>query len=76
AEQKLKRAVIAGGDTSSHALGQLAIDALTVRMPLPQSPGSPLCVAHGGGAIDGLEIALKGGQVGTDAYFETIRLGS
>ncbi|MGY2994257.1 3-oxoisoapionate kinase [Mesorhizobium sp. URHB0026] len=76
AEQKLKRAVIAGGDTSSHALGQLAIDALTVRMPLPQSPGSPLCVAHGGGEIDGLEIALKGGQVGTDAYFETIRLGS
>lgn len=76
AEQKLERAVIAGGDTSSHALGQLAIDALTVRMPLPQSPGSPLCVAHGSGAIDGLEIALKGGQVGTDAYFETIRLGS
>ncbi|ESY95105.1 MULTISPECIES: four-carbon acid sugar kinase family protein [Mesorhizobium] len=76
AEQKLKRAVIAGGDTSSHALGQLAIDALTVRMPLPQSPGSPLCVAHGGGEIDGLEIALKGGQVGTDDYFETIRLGS
>lgn len=76
AEQKLKRAVIAGGDTSSHALGQLAFDALTVRMPLPQSPGSPLCVAHGGGEIDGLEIALKGGQVGTDDYFETIRLGS
>ena len=45
-------------------------------MPLPQSPGSPLCLAHGGGDIDGLEIALKGGQVGTDAYFETIRLGS
>lgn len=75
-EQKLRRAVIAGGDTSSHALGQLSIDALTVRMPLPQSPGSPLCLAHGGGEIDGLEIALKGGQVGTDAYFETIRLGN
>lgn len=76
ATEQLKRAVIAGGDTSSHALGQLSIDALTVRMPLPQSPGSPLCLAHGGGEIDGLEIALKGGQVGTDAYFETIRLGS
>ncbi|TGQ68439.1 MAG: four-carbon acid sugar kinase family protein [Mesorhizobium sp.] len=75
-EQKLRRAVIAGGDTSSHALGQLSIDALTMRMPLPQSPGSPLCLAHGGGEIDGLEIALKGGQVGTDAYFETIRLGN
>ncbi|MBX3567955.1 MAG: four-carbon acid sugar kinase family protein [Rhizobiaceae bacterium] len=72
----LRRAVIAGGDTSSHALGQLGIAALTVRMPLPQSPGSPLCVAHSGDAgVDGLEIALKGGQVGTDAYFEAIRLG-
>ncbi|WP_137934167.1 four-carbon acid sugar kinase family protein [Mesorhizobium comanense] len=75
-DEKLKRAVIAGGDTSSHALGQLSIDALTMRMPLPQSPGSPLCLAHGGSEIDGLEIALKGGQVGTDAYFETIRLGN
>lgn len=74
--EKLRRAVIAGGDTSSHALGQLGIAALTVRMPLPQSPGSPLCVAHSGDAgVDGLEIALKGGQVGTDAYFEAIRLG-
>jgi len=73
-EQKLGRAVIAGGDTSSHALGQLSIDALTVRMPLPQSPGSPLCIAHGG-EVDGLEIALKGGQVGTDRYFSAIRDG-
>lgn len=38
----LSRAVIAGGDTSSHALGQLGVDALTVRMPLPQTRGSPL----------------------------------
>lgn len=75
-EQSLKRAVIAGGDTSSHALGQLGVDALTVRMPFPQSPGSPLCVAHSRAAgIDGLEIALKGGQVGTDAYFVDIRDG-
>ncbi len=75
-EQRLGRAVIAGGDTSSHALRQLGVDALTVRMPLPRSPGSPLCVAHAGEpGIDGLEIALKGGQVGTDRYFETIRDG-
>jgi len=75
-EQSLSRAIIAGGDTSSHALGQLGVDALTVRMPLPQSPGSPLCVAHSRApGIDGLEIALKGGQVGTDAYFLNIRDG-
>ncbi|MBX9458708.1 MAG: four-carbon acid sugar kinase family protein [Rhizobium sp.] len=70
----LRRAVVAGGDTSSHALGEMGIAALTLKMPLPQSPGSPLCVAHGGGA-DGLEIALKGGQVGGDDYFSMIRSG-
>ena len=75
-EQRLKRAVIAGGDTSSHALGQLGVEALTVKVPLPETPGSPLCVAHSRDkAVDGLEIALKGGQIGSDGYFETIRRG-
>lgn len=75
-QQDLRRVVIAGGDTSSHALGELGVDALTVRMPLPQSPGSPLCVAHSSVPdIDGLEIALKGGQVGSDDYFAVIRQG-
>ncbi len=72
----LGRAVIAGGDTSSHALSQLGVDALTVRMPLPQTPGSPLCVAHSRLAgIDGLELAMKGGQIGDDDYFCTVRDG-
>jgi uncharacterized protein YgbK (DUF1537 family) len=75
-EQELRRVIIAGGDTSSHALGQMRVDALAVRMPLPASPGSPLCVAHSRvKAIDGLEVALKGGQVGTDRYFSAIRDG-
>jgi len=70
----LKRAIIAGGDTSSHALGQLGVDALTVRMPLLQSPGSPLCIAHSRlPEIDGLEIAMKGGQIGLDDYFTSVR---
>jgi len=72
----LTRAIVAGGDTSSHALGQLGVDALTVRLPLPQSPGSPLCVAHSRSPeIDGLEIAMKGGQIGLDDYFCLIRDG-
>jgi len=74
ARTKLKRAVVAGGDTSSHALGEMGIAALTLEMPLPQTPGSPLCVAHGG-AADGLQVALKGGQVGGDDYFSMIRSG-
>ena len=72
----LSRAVIAGGDTSSHALQELRVDALTTLLPLPQTPGSPLCVAHGNHApTNGLQIALKGGQVGTDDYFAQIRDG-
>jgi uncharacterized protein YgbK (DUF1537 family) len=70
------RAVIAGGDTSSHALKELHIQALTTLLPLPQTPGSPLCTAHGThAATNGLQIALKGGQVGSDGYFSQIRDG-
>ncbi len=75
-EQGLTRAAVAGGDTSSHALRELDIVALTTRMPLPASPGSPLCVAHSGTpAFDGLEIAFKGGQIGDDAYLSKLRDG-
>ncbi|MFS8113474.1 four-carbon acid sugar kinase family protein [Rhizobium jaguaris] len=74
--EKLSRTVIAGGDTSSHALRELRVEALTTLLPLPQTPGSPLCVAHGSYApTNGLQIALKGGQVGTDGYFVQIRDG-
>jgi 3-oxoisoapionate kinase len=74
--EKLTRAVIAGGDTSSHALSELRVDALTTLLPLPQTPGSPLCTAHGSYVpTNGLQIALKGGQVGSDGYFAQIRDG-
>jgi uncharacterized protein YgbK (DUF1537 family) len=73
----LRRAVIAGGDTSSHALGRLGVHALTTRLPLPSSPGSPICLAHSDEpGFEGLEIALKGGQVGGDDYFCRIRQGA
>lgn len=72
----ISRAVIAGGDTSSHALKELGIGALTTLLPLPASPGSPLCLAHRTeNAAGRLEIALKGGQVGADDYFSIIRRG-
>jgi len=73
----LRRAVIAGGDTSGQALRQLGVYALTTRLPLPTTPGSPLCLAHSDDrAFDGLEIALKGGQIGEDDYFSKIRSGA
>jgi len=73
-EAKLTRAVISGGDTSSHAASMLGIDALTAIAPV--APGSPLCRAHSTDpARDGLQIALKGGQVGGDDFFCAVRDG-
>lgn len=72
----LKRAILAGGDTSSHALGELDVFALTTRFPLVATPGSPLCAAASADPkLDGLEIAMKGGQVGGDDYFVALRDG-
>lgn len=72
----LRRVVIAGGDTSGHALAQLPVTALTTRFPLKSTPGSPLCVSHSQSPhFNELEIAFKGGQVGGDAYFSDLRDG-
>ncbi|MFO0992089.1 MAG: four-carbon acid sugar kinase family protein [Hyphomicrobiales bacterium] len=72
----LKRLVIAGGDTSSHALSELNIHALTTRYPLLDTPGSPVCTAHSASVeFDGLELAMKGGQVGKDDYFVRLKEG-
>jgi uncharacterized protein YgbK (DUF1537 family) len=60
------RIVVAGGDTSSHAVQELGISALTFAAPLAR--GAPLCRAHGWGTE--LELVLKGGQVGSEAFFE------
>jgi uncharacterized protein YgbK (DUF1537 family) len=74
AETGLKRACVAGGDTSSYAVQQLGIYALEVIMPT--APGSPLCRASSHNPqFDGLEIVLKGGQVGPVDYFDRIRRG-
>ncbi len=69
------RVVISGGDTSGHAAAMLGIDALTAIAPV--APGSPLCRAHSvDPSRDGLQIALKGGQVGGDDFFRAVRDGS
>jgi uncharacterized protein YgbK (DUF1537 family) len=60
------RVVVAGGDTSSHAVRELNLTALTYRAPLAN--GAPLCRAHGWSGP--LELALKGGQVGSDDFFK------
>lgn len=70
----LRRVVVAGGDTSGHAARQLGIDALEFVMPM--TPGSPLCRASSRRpGIDGLEIVLKGGQVGGANFFGNVLQG-
>ena len=69
----IRRAVISGGDTSGHAMRQLGLTALTALAPT--IPGAALCRAYGDGPHDGLEIALKGGQMGSTDYFGWIRDG-
>lgn len=68
ATTRLPRMVVAGGDTSGHVticLGALALSALA-----PLAPGAPLCRVHARDpAIDGLEISLKGGQMGQRDFF-------
>lgn len=70
----LKRAVVAGGDTSGYVARALGIYALETLMPI--APGAPLCTAHSHDpAFDGLQISLKGGQNGNEKYFESIQMG-
>jgi uncharacterized protein YgbK (DUF1537 family) len=64
----VRRVVVAGGDTASHAVQELGITALTYAAPLAR--GAPLCRAHGWPGE--LELVLKGGQVGSERFFEEV----
>jgi uncharacterized protein YgbK (DUF1537 family) len=68
----VRRVIIAGGDTATRVVRLLGLTALTFAAPL--APGAPLCRAHAPGSpLDGLELVLKGGQVGTDDFFALVR---
>lgn len=72
ARTDVRRVVIAGGDTSSYATQELGLYALEMLAEL--TPGAPLCRAYSTDArFDGLEIALKGGQMGKPDYFGLAR---
>jgi uncharacterized protein YgbK (DUF1537 family) len=70
---RLERAVIAGGDTSGHAVREMGIYALTAIAPL--ASGAPLCRASADREHAAIEIALKGGQVGGVDLFCVARDG-
>jgi 3-oxoisoapionate kinase len=68
------RCVVVGGDTSGYVSRYLGIYALEVYAPI--APGAPLCMAHSSDVVfDGMEIALKGGQNGSEDYFHKILNG-
>ena len=67
----VQRVLLCGGDTSSHAVQQLGLYALTWAADL--QPGAALCRAHAESPLDGLELVLKGGQVGSDDFFDVVR---
>jgi uncharacterized protein YgbK (DUF1537 family) len=74
AKTGIKRAAISGGDTSGHATRQLGIYALTALAPT--TPGGSICKAYSTNPnMRGLELALKGGQMGSVDYFDWIRCG-
>jgi uncharacterized protein YgbK (DUF1537 family) len=68
----IRRAAIAGGDTSGYATTALGVAALTVLAPTV--PGAALFKAYGANGTT-LELALKGGQMGTPDFFEWIKEG-
>jgi uncharacterized protein YgbK (DUF1537 family) len=71
----IRRVVLCGGDTSSHAVQQLNLTAITFAGAL--ASGAPLCRAHADEApgLDGLELVLKGGQIGPEDFFQIAREG-
>ena len=67
----VRRLGIAGGDTSSHAVQ--ALDAWGMSFLQAISPGVALCRLHSDQArLDGMEIVLKGGQMGSAELFEDL----
>ncbi len=73
-ETEISRICVAGGDTSSQVIQQLGISAMSMRYPLAR--GAPLCRAYSGHPrLDGLELTLKGGQMGEANFFDRVRNG-
>ncbi|MGE8656102.1 MAG: four-carbon acid sugar kinase family protein [Achromobacter sp.] len=74
AGQPLKRLGIAGGDTSSQAT--LALGAWGLGFHGTLAPGVTVSVARSDDALtDGLQLMLKGGQMGGDTLFDDLARG-
>ncbi len=72
-QSNVRRAVVSGGDTAGYVTRQLGIFALSALAPT--IAGASLSKVHAEGPMDGVELALKGGQMGSPDYFGWIRDG-
>ncbi|MDF2788655.1 MAG: putative sugar-binding protein [Neobacillus sp.] len=71
----IRRIIVAGGDTSGFATREMGVYGL--EMLLPISPGAPLCKTYSEEELmNGIELALKGGQLGGPNYFSNVRKAS
>jgi len=75
ARHPLTRVGLAGGDTSSLAVESWGITALTLAYIL--APGVGVCRVHAAGhPLDGIELMLKGGQMGPPEVFQALLAGA
>lgn len=68
----VRRVVVAGGDTSGRVTRLLGVTSLEIAAN-PVGNVVLLRASASAAGIDGLELLLKGGQVGVDSLFEDIR---
>ncbi len=66
------RLVVAGGDTAGRVQRHLQVQALQIARPV--GIAAPLCYLYSREpALNGLEVAFKGGQIGAADYFTQVR---
>jgi uncharacterized protein YgbK (DUF1537 family) len=71
----IQRVVFSGGDTSSHAMRLINAEALDV-VAFDEQQGGHLCrLISTASAVDGLEVVLKGGQIGREDFFSRVQRG-
>jgi uncharacterized protein YgbK (DUF1537 family) len=71
---KVRRLLVAGGDTSGQVARALGIESLEMVGQLVR--GSPLCrAAAPNSPADGIEVTFKGGQIGPADFFGLVRDG-
>ena len=71
-QTRIRRVVVSGGDSSGQACLAMGLQGVTAHAPL--APSAPLCRAISNKPhLDGLEIALKGGQMGPPDFFARAR---